>query len=421
MMRSPLGRRLPSAPLSQLVLSRLVDQGVLAAGSLALARLEGPEAFAPIALLLVINSLAIQVSDFGLGFAVLRARAGQLLASASLRRLRFLSCVVLGLGTLVGLTLGGVPGATIVSGSWVWALSAEAYVRKSAALRGHRHREVAVAEITGAVLLASVVGLIWALDLSIGWFGLGLVAKHAIEIVAIRDWEGIFSRGGAPPRSGAEWLGQVSSYAVANVDYLIVGLVLAPSELSTYLIAFRVASAFPALLANPITNTAFVELAEASPADRVMIRRGILRRAFLLGLTGAGMVMLLAPLVPQILGSAWSGTGWLVAILAPAVPFRLLLGTAVASAITIGAANRLVVWELGRFIALGATAFLGATFGLVAATAAVSIMTVLSITAVHLLTGRLGQERTRGKEIFGAGLACLVVVALACLGSGAVS
>jgi O-antigen/teichoic acid export membrane protein len=404
--------------LPYLVVSRAVDQGSLALASLVLARLVGPAAFAPIAVLLVINSLAIQVSDCGLGFAVMRSRPGEQLALASLRRLRALSLAVVLIGSIVGLAVRGDVGIIIGCGSWIWALSAEAYVRKSSAIRFGAGKAVARAEIAGALCLLMVIAAVWGFDLGVGWFALGLVVKHAVEIVLVQGWRVAFSESGGLARSGAEWLGQVLSYAVANVDYLVVGVLLTPAELSTYVVAFRMGSALPALVGGPITNTAFVELADAPGEHRALVRARVLRRARWAGLVGTVGVLVMAPILPILLGPAWSGTGWLVAILAPAIPFRMLLGTAVANAITLGGARLVMVWELCRLVAVGVAAMLGGMFGLIPATALVSATTVVSLTAVHQLSGRLAGVRAMRREWSAA---CVALVAVAVLGLMAAS
>ena len=409
-MGRPLRRSTKAFPY--LVASRAVDQGAMAVAALSLARLVGPEAFAPVAVLLVINSLAVQVSDFGLGFAVLRAASGEPLALRSLHRLRVLATLVVIGGTILGVAIGGVAGATVASGAWVWAFSSEAYVRKSACLRAGEGRQVAAAELAGAAAILAVVAAVWAADVGVAWFGVGLVAKHVVEVAVARGWRKSFAADGDAPRSGAEWLGQIASYAVANVDYLVVGLVLTPAELSIYVIAFRMASALPALLGGPITNTAFVELADAAPQDRAEARARVLRRARRFGFLGGAAVLVAAPILPFVLGPSWSGTGWLVAVLAPAVPFRLLLGTAVAGAIVSGAARRVVGWESARLVAVGAAALVGAMFGLIPATGMVSIMTIVSLTAVHRRSAMLAGQPGPRSEWFAALGASAAVFAL---------
>jgi O-antigen/teichoic acid export membrane protein len=417
-MLGAIRRRIPSS-LSHLLLSRALDQGVMAAASLLLARVVGPENFAPIAVLLVVNSLAVQVSDFGVGFAVLRTGPGEQIAVSSLSRLRRLSVVVSFVGLLVGVVLGGTTGIVLGCGGVIWGLSAEAYVRKSAAIRLGASREVAFAEIIGAVAVLAGVMLVWRLDLSIGWFALALIVKHLAEIVGVRTWRPCFGASGDQARSGPEWVSQVLTYGVANVDYLVVVLLLTPAELSSYVVAFRMASALPALVGGPITNTAFVELADAAASDRPAARRRVVRRARLVGIAGAVGVLLLAPVLAIFLGSAWAGTGWLVAILAPAVPFRMLLGAAVANAITLGGARSVVVWEFGRLVAVGLAAAIGGVFGVVPAAALVSAATIVSLTVVHRLSVRLSKEASNPSEWGAAAVAVLAVVVLAVLAAAA--
>jgi O-antigen/teichoic acid export membrane protein len=402
---------------SRLVLSRAADQAALAAASLALARMEGPTAFAPVAVLLVVNSLAIQVSDFGLGFAVMRTGTGERLSPDSRSRLRTFGVGIAVIGTAIGVLLGASTGAMVVAGSWIWLLSGEAYVRKCAALRVGRSGEVAIAEVVGAVLVVGALIAIWALEVGVIWFGLALVLKHLVEICAIRSGSEVFERGAPTATSGAEWFGQVLSYAVANVDYLVVGVVLAPAEFSTYVLGYRFASALPAFIGTPITNTAFVSLAAAEPEDRDGLHRSIIQRAWAVGILGAALVLLLAPILPLLLGSEWAGIGWIVAILTPAVPFRMLLGTAVANAITAGGAREVVRWEAGRLLGVGLAAYVGARWGLFTASAAVATTSIASLVVVHRLSAAFtGGVRPRW-EVFAASMAIGLSVALATVAS----
>lgn len=385
----------------------------MAVASLVLARLVGPAAFAPLAVLLVVNSLAIQVSDFGVGFAVMRKGTDARVAIRSLLRLRWLGLAIVVVGTLVGVVVGGTVGLTIAIASWLWALSSEAYVRKSAALRQGASAEVARAEIAGAGVVALAVAITWWFDPGVLWFAVALVVKHAVEVVLVRSWREAFGDDGEPARSGAEWMGQILTYAVANVDYLVVGVVLTAPELSAYVIAFRMSSALPALLGTPITSTAFVALADALPADRSSIRAALVRRAWIAGIAGGVAVLVLSPLVPLFLGTEWKGTGWLMAILAPAAPFRMLLGTAVANAVTLGAARRVVQWELCRLVAMAFAAFAGARFGLVPATAVVAVITIVSLIDVHRRSAALAGGRLAVGEGLGAAAAVAAVIGLA--------
>ena len=53
-----------------------------------LAAVLGPEAFAPVAVLLIVNSLSVQISDLGVGFVIMSLRGDQRMSTASLHRVR---------------------------------------------------------------------------------------------------------------------------------------------------------------------------------------------------------------------------------------------------------------------------------------------------------------------------------------------
>lgn len=406
----------PAGRLGVLVLARLVDQGALGLGSVLLARELGPDAFAPVAVLLVVNSLAIQVSDLGLGFAVLRSAATDPVARASLvrvRRIAAAAAVAAGAVALALLAASAETAAVVVATSGaVWLLSAEGRVRKASALTLGRAREAASAEIAGAVAFALGVVVVVVAGGGLGAVAVALVAKHLVELAVVRGWAERFTADGDPARSGAEWLGQVMTYLVANADYVVLGLLLSPADLSRYAIAFRVASAIPALVATPITQTAFLDLAAAGPEARQGVHDGIRRRVLRMGLLGAAAVLVAAPVLPPVLGEGWSEAAPLVAILAVAVPFRLLLGMSVAQAIVVGRARSVVGWEAGRLVAVaGVTAVAAAAGGLVWATVAVSAATVVSVSAAYVRSARVAAVRPWGPVWAAAGAACLVVIA----------
>ena len=369
-------------------------------------------------MLFVVNSLAIQVSDFGVGFAVLRSRHGEPLDVRSLWRLRGVGAAIAAAGVVLGLVVGGLPGAVIAAGGVVWALSAEAYVRKAAALKAGHPGEVALAEGLGAAWFLAGTAVLVATGTGAAWVAALFVGKHLLEVAVVRDWRASFARGAAAPRSGPEWLGQLATYLVANVDYLVLGLVLLPADLSLYVVAFRVASALPALVANPITQTAFLDLAATRDrAHRQEVYDRIMGRVACLGAMGAGAVLLAAPVLPWLLGPDWVGVGWLVAVLAPAVPFRLLLGTTVAQAVTVGAARSVVGWEAVRLAVIGVATLIAAQFGLVPATAVVSIATIVTVGGEHLRSCTLGGVRADRRLPWAAAACCAVVVGFAVLAS----
>jgi PST family polysaccharide transporter len=367
-----------------LTASRIADQVALGVGSLLLARELGPTAFAPMAVLFVVNSLAAQVSDFGVGFAVLRLAPGHTLARSSLRRTRQANGAILAAGLVVALVVQGHVGITLAASVVVWMLSAESYIRKAAALKTGSPRNVATAEMAGAAVFLVGSATAALLELGIGWLAALFVVKWLVELVVVRDWAGTFTFDGARASSWHEWAGQMVTYAAGNVDFLIIGVFLSPAELSAYVVAFRLASVAPALLSGPITHDGFVEFSSAvGPDERSAHYEHAVRRAALLGAVGTVAVLAAAPIVPLLLGSDWGQASGLMAVLSFAVPWRMLVGITVALAVTAGEARLVVRWELMRLAALVAALLVAAQFGVVACAAAVAVTATIAISFEH--------------------------------------
>lgn len=404
--------RTSKSTLRPLAASRVIDQAALGLGSLVLARELGPDAFAPVAVLFIVNSLAVQVSDFGVGFAVYRSAPGVRLARRSLNRLRLVNGGVALIGLLVGMIVGGSDGAVIAAGGVVWLLSSEAYVRKAAALKERATAQVVTVEVSSALLFFCGALTVALFHLDPAWAALAFVLKHLLEASGIRAWRGAFSDDGELARSGPEWLGQVMTYLVANVDYVLIGWLLGPELLSLYVIAFRFASTVPAFLANPITQTAFLEFAEVPPDERQPVYDHLLRRISAMGVLGTVVLLVAAPLLPLVLGSAWDQTAPLLALLAIAVPWRLLLGTTIALAITAGQARAVVVWEAIRLVVMAALVAAATRAGLSTTAAAVSFGTVVLLAGEHELAGRVGRVRPPRWLLGATAVAAVVLVGL---------
>lgn len=371
-----------------LAASRLVDQAVLGLASLVLARVLGPDAFAPVATLFVVNSLAIQVSDFGLGFAIYRTDPNERFERAALTRLRRTNSIVFVAAVAVALLVGGTVGLLVGAGGAMWLLSGESYVRKAAALKSGATRSVVTAEVAASTVFALCVAAVLLIDSPTWAIAGALIAKLAVEVLLVRGWSTVFADVGLPGRAGAEWLGQIMTFLVANVDYVLIGWLLGPAALSIYVIAFRLASVIPAFMATPVTQRAFLELAAATPDERAPVARSLLRQIAVLGAIGSVGLLVAAPLLPLVLGGDWDDVMPIMIVLAFAVPWRLLLGTTVAQALVAGDARELVVWEAGRLVVTAAAVALGTVGGLVPAAAAVAAATIVTISVEHRWSSR---------------------------------
>lgn len=306
------------------------------------------------------------------------------------------------LAVAAGLLIGGDAGVVVVAGGVLWALNAEVSTRKAACLKQERVTTAAMSEIAGAVVFSLGTVAVIAGDVGVAPIAAVFVAKQLMEIALLRGWVAAFASDGARANAGPEWLSQVFTYLIANVDYALIALLRSPEDLSVYVVAFRVASVAPALLARPITHAAYLDLPPAAPGDRQAVYDGLMRKAGRSGMIGLGVVLVLAPLIPLFLGSDWVETGQIMAILAIAVPWRMVLGVTVAIAITSGHAREVVKWESIRLLVIAIAVVVGASIGLVALAIAVVIGTITTIAVEHALATRLARLSPRVSVSWGA-------------------
>lgn len=189
-----------------------------------------------------------------------------------------------------------------------------------------------IAEIEVAAQLVSFATAVGAAVSDAGAYAivLGLIAgatTKAILLIAVssdrsclrprlsrRDLDGYVS-------FGAFQLGErLVNYVAANLDYLLIGLVLGPKVLGLYFIAYQLVVK-PLLLINPpLTRVAFPIFAQRSDDDAAL-RRGFLEVTrlicFIVGPLIAAMAASAAVLVPVLFGDEFRGSIVLVQILAP--------------------------------------------------------------------------------------------------------
>lgn len=352
------GRRLPV-----LLASRVAEQAVLGGAAILLAARLGTEGFAPVAIVLVVASAAVALADYGVGLAVLRRAPGERIALGARRWMRILNALVLGAALVAGIAVGGTTGVVLVAGGAVWATTAEAFVAKAAVINaGDGHRAALAESVAVAVFAVVVVGFAHG-AVAVAVVGGALVAKQLLEVVIARPAD-VFAVDGSHPELGSLWGTQASAFAVANVDYLLVGVMLGPVAFSIYTIGYRVAVALPSVLAYVATRTAIADLGAASTtAEREARLTRYVRPLFGLGVVGAFMAAVAALVLPLLLGSEWADVRPTVIVLAIAVPWRMIFGQAGALALVARRARALVGWQLAQLamftIVLGAAASIG--------------------------------------------------------------
>ena len=94
-LEEPVG---PGRRVGALLVSRSAEQAVLGIGSILLARAVGLEAFVPISVLLIVTSMSLTLSDYGLGADALRLEEGRLASLGELRRVRACNAVIAAIG-----------------------------------------------------------------------------------------------------------------------------------------------------------------------------------------------------------------------------------------------------------------------------------------------------------------------------------
>ena len=387
--RAGRGGRLGRLPA--LVLGRLVEQASLGIGALFLAARLGPSAFAPVSVLFVVNSLAVTLSDYGIGLAALRCTPGTHVRAGVLRRMRVgnLAGAVLAAGA--GLAAGGTAGTIVGLGGCVWWASGEAFVRKAAAINLGFAGEAAGGELAGAV----VFGLVCAIAPgrhAVAIVGAAFVLKHALEAVAVRHWREVFSAAGCRPELGALWSTQGLALAAGNVDYLLVGAFFGARAFAVYTLGFRVAVALPSVLAYAAGRTAVADLGAApTAAARGERYRAYVRPLFAAGVLGGLGAAATGLVLPAVLGPGWGGLTPTIAVLALAMPWRMVVGQAGALMVAVHSSARLARWEVARLAAFALLLAGGAAAGFGGFVVAASLGWIVLTTAQHWAAARVAE------------------------------
>lgn len=383
------GRRLPL-----LIGSRLAEQVVLGAVAVLLAWRLGPSSFAPVSALLILNSAAVTLSDYGLGLAVLRRASGTEIARRSLERMRVVNACVAVAAVVAGSALRGDVGLVVAAGGVVWAASAEAFVRKAGAISLGNAHAAARAETAGALLLAIPVFAFASGGAALGVVAASLVAKHLSEVVLLPHSLHVFTRTGRSPGAGALFVTQALAFGIANVDYLLVGLLLGAEWFSVYTLGFRIAVVAPSIVAYTANRTALADLGAASDeGTREVTYRSYVRLLFGLGVA-AGLAAAVAGVVCAVLfGDEWVGIAPTVVLLGVATPWRMILGQAGTLVLATDGAWRLARWEIARLVATVVVLALAAMAGYWMFVAAGSALTILSAAMLHDLAVRHAASR----------------------------
>ena len=403
------GRRLPI-----LLVSRVVEQCVLGGAALLLAARLGIDAFAPVSALLIVNSAAVTLSDYGVGLAVLRCAAGEHVALRSLHRMRLTNVAIVAAAVVAGLLLASTARTLVIASTLIWFVSAEAFVRKAAVIASGNGRQAAVAELLGSAAFALPVLALASGSRALVVVSAALVLKHVVEVFVARGGRSMFAVSGTVPVLRTLCSSQVLAYALGNVDYVIVAVFLGATAFSVYTLAYRVAVAVPSVVAYVATRTAVSDFSTApGTEDRQARYTRYVRPLFLIGVASAVVATAIGAVLPSLLGSKWDAVAPTIAVLAVAAPWRMIAGQAGALAIAIGAEDRLVRWELTRLACFVAVFAVAATLGFAPLLAVVTAAWIVGVTTLHWLAAKRAALREWRLLLPAAAIGCLIVAALA--------
>ena len=395
-----------------MLLSRLWEQAVLGLGAMLLARQLGIDQFAPVSVLLIVNSLSVTLADFGLGADVIRQGSGQSGSLEDLRAVRLRNGAGALAGVLAGWIIGGDGGLVLALSAGVWAAAAESSIRRASALRLRSERSVMIAELAGSTTL---VGFIVAGSVStsrgVALVGCGLILKSVLEAALLPGWRAAFAHVEGNRDRRPLWVAQAVAYTIANLDFLILGLLQPKAVFAVYTLAFRLASAVPSQLAYVVGRISSVDLAEAVGSERQAPYVAYTRMLFTAGVVGALATAAIAPALPWALGDDWDSIPWLVVALSCAIPWRMAIGVAGTLAMVEHRSSELLRIELVHLVVVGLAYSAGAAIGLAAFVGIVVVSTVAATVVYHLRCTQLS-SLTAWRPLVPLGIATLVAIAV---------
>ncbi|MGH9086033.1 MAG: oligosaccharide flippase family protein [Acidimicrobiales bacterium] len=365
-----------------LTAARVLEQAALAATLIVLARRLSVASFGEASLAVAFQAVAITASDFGVGLALLRLPGRAPVDQRSRRRAQRINRWVLAgtaLVTALAAPVIGRPAVVVVVAGAMWWSSALAYIAKAATLRARHPGRVASAEITSSIVFLALAVAVVGDDLPFVTLGGAYVVRNLVEAGALRSWStAAFSPSGALLHSRWVWVTQVTSYVTANIDYLVVGLALGPVDLGIYSLAYRAANLLPSQVSFVVGRVAILTLADQAGADRWTAARSLVVRLFVLGSAASLLALVVAPVVPDLLGEQWEPSVDVILVLLVGVPWRLVLPVAGLLALVEDKARALVRWEVARLALTAVALAVGSLGGVTGVAIAATVVTIVA-------------------------------------------
>ncbi|MBK5222387.1 MAG: oligosaccharide flippase family protein [Acidimicrobiia bacterium] len=336
-------------------------------------------------LLFVANSLAITLAHWGVGLAVMRLAPEDRLSARMRRQVRLLNLFVLTLLAVGGAIAGGSWGWLGLAVGVLWFVAGEAFIAKAAALNAGWTADLARAEVLGAVTLLAIVTFGPASLLGVA---LALCMKSAVEVLSIRRVNDRFSEDGSTAWPVDLLISQSLTFSTANVDYLVVWLLIGAGPLGVYTLAYRVGSALQAQIANVASRLSLVDFGRTSGAALGARYLRYVSVLFAVGVVGAVASAAGAPLLPAVLGERWRDVVPVLVVVSIGAPWRFLLGVAGSLAVGTDHGGSLVRWEVVRLLGTAGAVLCGAIAGFPTFVVATSVAAIVGAAALHVVATR---------------------------------
>lgn len=394
-------------------IGRAAEQGAYGLVMLVLAARMEVAAYGPIAVLFVVNSVALTLADLGVAHDLLRTQPSAPYSLRAVRLQRGANTTAAVVSVAAGALLGGELGLLIGLSGLLWASAGELYLRQAAALRAGRIRAHVTVDGLGGLGLVAAVVLFATPGRELLVSGAALVAHHLLGALGLPLRVGTLSRSAPPARPFGFLANQSLGYGTRNVDYFLAGPMLGPAAFSAYLLGYRVANAPSAPLGAVVMRWGLARLGSEDADDRATTHRRATLALFLLGAAALVATLLMSALLPLLIGDRWRGAAAVAAVTAFALPWRIIDGLIGAVGFTANASALLVRFEAGRLALTAAALTVGAAWGLVGFVVASVIAAVLNVTAGHVLAARAARLEPCWWLVAAAVPASLAVLVLA--------
>lgn len=360
-----------------------------------IARIMSPYDFGVFAVVLAVYALIVNISEVGIGSALIRVRGSVDWLAPTAVTLSAFSSLVLGASMWIAApaiaSLMRTPdaGAAIQVMSIVVALAGFSSVPMALLTRNFRQDSRFIADsanfLVSNTLLIILALMGWGV-MALAWSRVAgqLVSVIVIIVLAPKRYGPGFSPAAAKNliRFGAPFVGaNLVGYGVGNVDAIVIGRVLGPVSLGSYALANNVAGWPLALFTSVLNSVGLPVLSKISHSAEVL-RTYLANAVRLLGgvffFVSALCAGLAQPLVDAIYGPKWAAAGAVLAVLAVYGSVRVILALLSDALVACNSPRSLLVvqscWLVALIPGMLGGALLGGMVGAAAAQVVVALL-----------------------------------------------